>query len=77
MAAAGALRPVCPVHGLQSTTPGAQFRERLKVGGKLAIRIAAAAIEGPLLFAYLFYNVAAALRALSPGLELVGFGVFT
>ena len=77
MAAVSALSPFRSVHGQKSTTAGTWLRERLKVGGKLAVRIVTATVEGALLSAYLFYYLTTALGAFSTSLYLVGFGIFT
>ena len=77
MAAVSAPSLCRPVGGKESATPWAGFGERLKVGGKLAVRIVTAPIEGALLFAYPFYYLTAALGAFDAGLYLVGLGIFT
>ena len=77
MAAVSAPSLCRPVGGKESTTAGTWLRERLKVGGKLAVRIVTAAIEGALLFAYLLYYLTTALGAFSTSLYLVGLGIFT
>ena len=50
--ALGALCPFCPVLGKESAAFGTGLGEGFKVGGKLAIRVVAAAIEGAFLPVY-------------------------
>ena len=61
----------------QSAAAGAGMGEGLEVGSKLAVRIAAAAIEGAFLLTYSLYQFAAALGAVNPNLDLKRFGVLT
>ena len=59
-----------PKLGEQPATPWTWCRYGLKVGGKLAIRVVAASVEGALLLAYSLDKLAPALRAVNPEFDL-------
>ncbi len=64
------------VEGEKSAALGAGLGEGSKIGAKPALRVVTAAVEDALLFAHSFYQLTAALRAVDPNLDLIGFGGF-
>ena len=68
--------PLLSIKSEEAATFGAGLGEGFEIGGKLAIWVIAAAIEGALLFTPPLYQLTPAFRTANAGFNLEGFGIF-